>query len=146
MSTLQPNDARVIAVDPKLGDVLRTQTLAVLEFNHHHFEDLRDLDPEAQLALSVILRDAFAILDALGWHPNPTAATTFIPLTSGHIDQLTRCRDDLARTSLDRLGCRDEAEVSSVTEVVDAEACSNRAVAQSLDELILAYHRAGGWV
>jgi hypothetical protein len=95
MSTPQRNDARVIAVDPQLGDILRTQTLAVLEFNHHHFEDLRDLDPKAQLALSVIFRDAFAILDALGWRPNPTATTTYVPLTPGHIDQLTRCREGL---------------------------------------------------
>jgi hypothetical protein len=142
MSTPQRNDARVIAVDPQLGDILRTQTLAVLEFNHHHFEDLRVLDPEAQLALSVIFRDAFALLDALGWHPNPAATTTFIPLTPGHIAQLTRCRDDLVQTNLDEQGA--ETETSAIRDV-DAEIETNRLAAQRLDQLISAHQPGREW-
>jgi hypothetical protein len=79
MSTAQRNDARLIAVDPQLGDILRPQTLAVLVFNHHYFDDLLDFGPEAQHALSIIYRDAFAVLGTLGWHPNPNATTTDVP-------------------------------------------------------------------
>ena len=141
MSTAQRNDARIIAVDRHLGDILRTQTLAVLEFNHHSFEDLRDLDPEAQLALSVIFRDAFAILDTLGWHPNPAATTTFIPLTSGHINQLTRCRDDLERTNLDRLDTRDTATSADGLAVIDGQIGLDLNGARALDRVHSLYQR-----
>ena len=66
MSTAQRNDACLIAVDPSLGEILRRQTLVVLESNHEYFEDLLDFSPQAQYAMSVIYRDAFAVLDALG--------------------------------------------------------------------------------
>jgi hypothetical protein len=141
VSTPQRNDARVIAVDPQLGDILRTQTLAVLEFNHHHFEDLRDLDPEAQLALSVIYRDAFAILDTLGWHPNPATTTTFIPLTCGHIDQLTRCRDDVERTILDRLDTINHDDTDNHADRIRSSLQADRAAARGLERLAARYQR-----
>jgi hypothetical protein len=72
MGTAQRNDARLIPVDPQLGDILRTQTLVVLEANHHHFEDIGTLSASAQRALATIYRDAFAVLDALGWTPTRT--------------------------------------------------------------------------
>jgi hypothetical protein len=144
MSTAQRNDARLIPVDPQLGDILRTQTLAVLVFNHHYFDDLLDFGPEAQHALSIIYRDAFAVLDALGWHPNPNpdATTTDVPLTAGHIDQLRHCRYDLGMTNLDRLDDRDATTDADVIAEIDAEIRSSRIAAQHLDQLISAHHHA----
>jgi hypothetical protein len=144
MSTAQRNDARLIPVDPQLGDVLRTQTLAVLVFNHYYFDDLLDFGPEAQHALSIIHRDAFAVLDALGWHPNPNATTTNVPLTTGHIDQLRHCRYDLGMTNLDRLDDRDATTAPDVIAQIDAEIRANRTAAQDLDRLFSTYHRAAG--
>jgi hypothetical protein len=39
MSTPQRNDACVVSVDPSTADVLRLQTLVVLEANHYYFEE-----------------------------------------------------------------------------------------------------------
>jgi hypothetical protein len=70
------------------------------------------------MGVSVIYRDAFAVLDALGWRPNPnattttTTTTTYVPLAAGHIDQLVRCRYDLGRTNLDRLDMLDGTETA----------------------------------
>jgi hypothetical protein len=141
MSTAQRNDARLIPVDPQLGDILRTQTLAVLVFNHYYFDDLLDFGPEAQHALSIIYRDAFAVLDAVGWHPNPNATTIDVPLTAGHIDQLRRCRYDLGMTNLDRLDDRDATSDPDVIAEIDAEIRANRDAAQRLDCLIAAFYR-----
>jgi hypothetical protein len=45
------NDTRrVVAVDPALRGVLRSQSLLVLEVNHHRFEDVCDLAPDELLA------------------------------------------------------------------------------------------------
>jgi hypothetical protein len=142
MSTAQRNDARLIPVDPQLGDILRTQTLAVLEFNHHYFEDLREYGHQAQLALSIIYRDAFAVLDALGWRTDPDATTTDVPLSAGHIEQLARCRYDLGRTNLDRLDDRDATTDPDVIAEIDSEIRANRTAAQSLDRLMSAYNQA----
>jgi hypothetical protein len=43
MSASQRNDVRAIAVDPSLGEILRQQTLLVLEANHAPFDDVREL-------------------------------------------------------------------------------------------------------
>jgi integrase len=69
--------------------------------------------------------------------PNPNAnTTTYVPLTSGHIDQLTRCRDDLARTNLDRLDARDnETDVQAIGEI-DADIQDDRAAIGVLSPLI----------
>jgi hypothetical protein len=135
MSTEQRNDACVITVDRQVGEVLRQQTLIVLEANHHCFEDVRDLGPEAQLALSRIYRDAFAVLDALGWDPGAGAAAgardaTDVPLTAGHMEQLCRRREDLGHTNLDRL---DDGVVDA------ARLAPDRLAAQALDRLLAAF-------
>jgi hypothetical protein len=64
---------------------------------------------QRQFALSVIYRDAFAMLDAIGWSPDPDADTVDVPLTDGHIDQLRRCRFDLGHTNINRLDLLDAA-------------------------------------
>jgi hypothetical protein len=102
MSTAQRNDACLVSVDPSTVDILRRQTLVVLEANHYFFEELLQFGPEAQFALSVMYRDAFAVLDAIGWSPDPGAGIVDVPLTDGHIDQLRRCRFDLGHTNINR--------------------------------------------
>lgn len=139
MSTQQRNDACLIAVDPSTADILRHQTLVVLEANHHLFEDLLLFGPEAQLALSVIYRDAFAVLDAIGWSSNPAAGALDVPLTDGHIDQLHRRRLDLGHTNINRLDQLDTAttddEATATRDAIDTD----RAAAQSLDRLFATY-------
>jgi hypothetical protein len=108
MSTAQRNDACPISVGPEQADVLRHQTLVVLEANHYYFEDLLEFGPDAQLALSVIYRDAFTVLDALGWAPDPDAGTVEVPLSTGHVEQLRRRRYDLAHANIDRLPAPDQ--------------------------------------
>jgi hypothetical protein len=146
MSTKQRNDACRIAVGPQVADVLRVQSLAVLEANHQHFEDLRDLALSGQLALAAIYRDAFDVLDALGWAP-PTdadtpAPTVDVPLTAGHADELRACRYDLARTNLDRLDTlrrtTDPAKRTEIRQAIDAD----RTAAQALDRLLSACRHA----
>jgi hypothetical protein len=104
MSTQQPNSACLVPVDPSTADILRRQTLIILEANHYYFEEILELGPEAQHALSVIYRDAFAVLDAIGWRrPEPPLATVDVPLTAGFIEQLRRRRYDLGHTNIDRV-------------------------------------------
>ena len=104
MSTQQRNDACLLTVDPSTAETLRLQSLHVPEANHHYFEDLLEFGADAQLALSVIYRDAFAVLDATGWAPDPGADDAIeVPLTAGHVEQLRRRHHDLAHTNLDRL-------------------------------------------
>jgi hypothetical protein len=108
MSTQQRNDACVISIGPERADVLRHQTLVVLEANHYYFEDLLDFGPEAQHALSVIYRDAFAVLDALGWAPDPALGTVEVPLSAGHVEQLRHRHYELAHANIDRLPAPDQ--------------------------------------
>jgi hypothetical protein len=139
VSTKQRTHARTVTVDPCLVDTLRDQTLVVLEANHHHFEDLRDFGPEAQHALSVIYRDAFAVLDAVGWSPTDTAEPVDVPLSAGHVEQLHHCRHDLGRTNLDRLDRRDAGDPPTD---LDARIATDRLAAQALDRIFSAWGRA----
>ena len=104
MSTQQRSSACVVPVDPSTADVLRHQTLVVLEANHYYFEEILEFGPEAQHALSVIYRDAFAVLDAIGWRrPEEPPVTVEVPFTAGFIEQLHRRRYDLGHTNIDRV-------------------------------------------
>ena len=104
MSTSQHSRALMVAVDRHVGDVLRTQTLLVMEFARHLYEDISSFCPEAQYAVSVIYRDAFAVMDALGWQrPEEPLERVEVPLTAGHIEQLRHRHRDLGLASIDRL-------------------------------------------
>jgi hypothetical protein len=138
VSTEQRSRVSTIVVDSQTASVLRRQTLIVLEANHHNFEELLGFGAEAQYALSLIYRDAFAVLDALGW-PDAHAGTTSVPLTDGHIDQLRRRRHDLGAANIDRLdGIADVAAIAAIRPQLDAD----RTAAQTLDRLFAAYLRA----
>jgi hypothetical protein len=110
----------------------------VLEANHQYFEGVLDFSPQARYALSVIYRDAFAVLDALGWAPE-TTTTSIDPLTAGHVDQLRRRRYDLGRTNLDRLDARDETTCADEIAALDARIRADRLAAAGLDDLIADY-------
>ncbi|WP_445148043.1 hypothetical protein [Baekduia sp. Peel2402] len=104
MSTQQPNSACLVSVDPSTADILRRQTLIILEANHYYFEEILEFGPEAQHALSVIYRDAFAVLDAIGWRRGKEPACTVdVPFTAGFAEQLRQRRYDLGHTNIDRV-------------------------------------------
>jgi hypothetical protein len=130
MSTHQRNHACVIAVDPSLGAVLHRETLVVLEDHHHHFEDLSELSPAAQYGLSLIFRESFAVLDALGW-PDPHDTPSAVPLTTAHIDRLRRRHHDLTRTHLDHLSTLDDSQIDAT-----------RQAALALEQLFTEFERA----
>jgi hypothetical protein len=142
MSTAQRNDACLVPVDPSTADILRRQTLVVLEANHYFYEELLQFGPEAQFALSVIYRDAFAVLDAIGWSAEPDAGTVEVPLTDGHIDQLRRCRFDLGHTNINRLDLLDTATTEEEAAAIRADIDADRTAAQTLDRLFADYASA----
>jgi hypothetical protein len=133
MSIKQRNDAAIVGVDPSTADVLRQQTLVVLEANHYYFEEILAFGPEAQLALSQIYRDAFAVLDAIGWcRPDDPPETVAVPITPGHAEQLFRRRYDLGHTNIDRLATDNALSDPALRAQIDAD----RQAAGTLDRLI----------
>jgi hypothetical protein len=111
MSATKRNDAAIVSVDPSTADVLREQTLATLEANHYLFEDLREFGSEAQLALAQRYRDAFAVLDAVGWaQPADPPASVDVPITLGMAEQLFHRRYELGHANLDRLASCEEPD------------------------------------
>jgi hypothetical protein len=139
MSTAQRNDACLVPVDPSTADVLRHQTLVVLEANHYYFEDILEFGPEAQHALSVIYRDAFAVLDAIGWRrPDDPPATVTVPLTAGFVDQLRARRYDLGHANIDRLATRDNEQDPEAIAALNEAIVSDRRAARALDKIITA--------
>jgi hypothetical protein len=141
MSTQQRNDACHVRVAPSTVDVLRRQTLAVLEANHYYFEEILEFGPEAQHALSVIYRDAFAVLDAIGWAETQAAGPIDVPLTAGHIDQLRRCSHDLRVTNInrsDQLGAASDHEAATIRD----DLAANLVAVHTLDHLISDFAQA----
>lgn len=138
MSTTQRNDAWHLAVDPSVADILRLQSLIVLELNHHHFEDVRDFPPEGRRALAGLFREVLDVLDALGWdQPTNPPQTLDIPLTSGYVDLLRERREDLGLAMADRLP--DPGEPVSTATLVAITA--DRDAAQVLGRLIATFER-----
>jgi hypothetical protein len=141
MSTPQRNRARYLSVDPSTADVLREEAKKVLEFNHDHFEDLRDLGVEAQHALSLRFQDAFDVINAVGWDPDrvATAEAVDVPLTDEHIEQLRQRRYDLALTNADRLdglAADDQIDPDTLAEIT-----TDRLAAQALDRVFRDFAR-----
>jgi hypothetical protein len=143
MSTPHRNDdACTIAVPPAAADVLRLVTIEVVKLNHRAFKNLLDLEPDAQKALSVISLDAYAVLDALGWAPDPDATEMVdVPLTHGHIEQLHHRRYELGCAMLDRLDALEKASDGEAA-MIHAEIDADRIIAETLDQLFIAYGRA----
>ena len=142
MSASQRNDVRAIAVDPSLSEILRRQTLLVLEGNHAPFDDVRELAPAELLAVASIWRDAMAVLDTIGWLPTPGVATIDVLLTSGHAAQLHRLQRDEALAIVDCLEGRDALVAVDDLADIDAQIRRRRLVTSALGELLHRYHRA----
>ena len=138
MSTTQRNDAWRISVDPSVADILRLQSLIVLELNHHYFEDVRDFPPEGQRALAVLFRDVLDVLDAVGWdQPTNPPDTIDVPLTSGYVDLLRERGEDLGLATVDRLPDPGEPVSTALLVAIDAD----RDAALVLDQLIATFER-----
>jgi hypothetical protein len=144
MSASQRNDARTIAVDPALREILRLQTLLVLAANHEPFEDVRYLTAPKLLALADIWRDAIAVLDTVGWLPVPATAAIEVVITKGHVAQLRQLRHDEVMAILDCLDVRDALTTPNERAEADSEMRARRLAVQSLDE-ILRCHRDARW-
>jgi hypothetical protein len=136
MSSEQRNDVCVVVVDPEVGEVVRQQSLAVLEANGHYFDAVEAFGAEAQRALAAIYREAFAVLDAIGWSREEVAARqeVAVPLTPGHVEQLARRRFELGHANIDRV------EFSSSWTIADLE--PDRQRAKALDGVLGAWAAA----
>lgn len=138
---MRHGDSHVLTISPELVEVLRSQSLLVLEINHEPLDDIRDLRPSELLALASIFRDAIGVLDTLGWLNLEEPAAVEVPITAGHIAQLGRLRDDLALAILDRLDSR--AELTDPEDIARADAAlgADRLTAHGLLQIIQAYAR-----
>ena len=116
---------RLVTVDAELREVLRSQTLMVLEFGHEPFEELRDLQPAELLALATTFRDAFAILDVIGWLATPQTIAVDVEITPSHLAQLEHRRVDLEQSigeQLDgRQGLTDADDITRADEFIQAD-------------------------
>jgi hypothetical protein len=129
---------RLVTVDAELREVLRSQTLLVVEFGHEPFEQLRDLQPAELLALATTFRDAFAILDVIGWLPAPQTIAVEVEITPSHLAQLEHRRVDLEqsiREQLDgRQGLTEPDDIDQADEFIEAD----RVVADALLRILRA--------
>jgi hypothetical protein len=137
MSAIKRNDAAIVGVDPSTADVLRQQTLVTLEANHYFFEEIVNFGPDAQLALAQRYRDAFAVLDAVGWRrPEEPAESVEVPITPGLVEQLFQRRYELGHGNIDRVSVRDAEPDPSVRAQLDAAIETDRQAAITLDRFI----------
>jgi hypothetical protein len=131
MSSEQRNDVRVVTVDRAVAEAVREQSLITLEANHHYFEEVTAFGAEARRALARIYREAFAVLDAIGWDAAEDAATpddeVRVPLTPGHVEQLRARRFELGHANIDR--------VEHTTDWTIADLEPGREKAKALDRL-----------
>jgi hypothetical protein len=141
MSPPEPRPVTTITVEPWLAGVLRHQCLVTQKVNHHGFARLRDLHPDDQFALSMIYRDAFSAIEAIGWEPDPDAIAVEVPLTAGLVEQLYRRRYELGLANFDRLDALAGASAEEATRL-RAEIEANRLAGQALDRLFAEYDRA----
>jgi hypothetical protein len=130
------NISRVVTVGPGLREILRSQSLLVLEFDHHRFEDVCDLGPAALLGAASIFRDALAVLDTIGWLATEQTATVEVAITPGHLAQLQRLRSDVAMRILDRLDSREDLAESDDLAEADEAIAADRLTAHGLLQLL----------
>jgi hypothetical protein len=132
---------RILTISPELVEVLRSQSLRVLEFNHEPLEDIRDLQPSALMELASIFRDAISVLDTIGWLNLEEPAPVDVALTAGHITQLGRLRDDLALAILDQLDSRaeltDPADIAQADATIEADRRTTHGLLQILQAFAL---------
>ena len=132
------NIGRVVVVDPGLREILRSQTLLVLEFSHEQFEDVCDVEPAELLATASIFRDAITVLDTIGWLPSTQTTTIDVTITAGHLAQLERLRADLAMSILASLDSRDDLTAPEDIARLDQALAADRLIAQGLLRIVRA--------
>jgi hypothetical protein len=142
MSVPEPSPATMVTVEPWLADVLRRQSLLTQKVNHHAFAGFGDLAPAAQFELSMIYRDAFSVLEAIGWSSDPDAGPVEVPLTPGLVEQLYRRRYELGAANFDRLDALAEASAPEEAATIRTEIEADRLAGQALDRLFAEYDRA----
>ena len=142
MSTSEPTGASTVAIDPSLGAVLRDQTLFVLELTSGAFEDARELPPTELLELATTFRDAFVVLDAIGWLPEQQTDTVQATITARHRAWLERLRADLGIGIFDRLDNRDGLGTPGERAEADAQIEADRVTAHGLWQILLSSSRA----
>ncbi|WP_445150650.1 hypothetical protein [Baekduia sp. Peel2402] len=142
MSDSQRNSPLTVLVDRHDLAAVREQSLLTLEANHHYFEEVEAFGGEARQALARIYREAFDVLDAIGWDA-PAAGEggaadagadderVPVPLTPGHVEQLRARRFELGHANIDRV------EHTSDWTIADLE--PNRQKAWALDRLFGAW-------
>ena len=140
MSAPQGSYGCRITVSPSDADVLRVEAKKVLMFNHEDFENFLDYVPVKQLELADIFRDATAVIDAVGWHPDicvPNRSVE-VPLTHAHIEQLHNRRGDLLDTNLDLLSDLLGADKATNT-IIMSDIHTNRHGVEALNRILDAY-------
>jgi hypothetical protein len=127
MSSCQRSDDFTVLIDRDDLDAVREQSLLTLEANLHFFEEIGSFGGEARRALARIYREAFDVLDAIGWDADDApargaeedGATTGaggrgvwwgeererveVPLTVGHVEQLRVRRFELGHANIDKV-------------------------------------------
>lgn len=139
MSGSQRNSTLTILIDRNDLDTIREQSLLTLEANHHYFEEVESFGAAARRALARIYREAFDVLDAIGWDAavgdgGPAGAggeRVAVPLTAGHVEQLRARRFELGHANIDR--------VEHTTDWTIADLEPNRQKAWALDRLFGAW-------
>jgi len=138
MSDSQRTSALTVLVDRHDLDAVREQSLLTLEANHHYFEEVEAFGGEARQALARIYREAFDVLDAIGWDAPAEGGAEDervpVPLTPGHVEQLRARRFELGHANIDRV------EHTSDWTIADLE--PNRQQAWALDRLFGAWAAA----
>jgi hypothetical protein len=142
MSIPESRPVTMVTVEPWLADVLRRQALRTQKANHHAFAGFADLAPAEQFKLAMIYRDAFNVLEAIGWSSDPDAGPVEVPLTQEHVEQLYRRRYELGAANFDRLDALANAETPEAAAAIRAEIEADRLAGQALDRLFADYDRA----
>jgi hypothetical protein len=89
--------------------------------------------------VAAIFRDAFAVLDTIGWLPTPHTGPVSVVITPGHHPQLKQRRADVGLSLLHRLDNRDE--LTDPADIVEADAAilADRQTAHALLRIMQAY-------
>jgi hypothetical protein len=114
-----------------------TADALTLEANHYFFEEILNFGSEAQRVLAQRYRDAFAVMDAVGWRrPEEPLESVDVPITAAHAEQLFMRRYELGYGNIDRLAIRDAEPDKDVRAEIDSAIAIDREAAMVLDRLV----------
>jgi hypothetical protein len=131
------NISRVLTVEPGWRGLLRSQSLAILEFKHDLLDEARDLAAAELLGAASIFRDAIAVLDSIGWVAGEqNAEPAQVTVSAGHLDRLEQLRADVVQSVLDSLSVRDEATDPDEIARIDQRIRDARRSAAELEQIL----------